>query len=107
MGTQLYIDNIYGIYFSSDETMLGNKRIDLDKNDDIIVDKDKKRYPGTSGLYESIFKKFPDETICTNADKQKYKSILLATNAHRRGHSTHYPIIDNKEHKNNRILAVW
>jgi len=67
--------------------MLGEryKRIDLDKNDDIIVDG--KRYPGTSGLYELIFKKFPEETICMNADKQKYKSILLATNAHRRCHS--------------------
>jgi len=54
--------------------MLGDKRIDLDENDDIIVDG--KRYPGISGLYELIFKKFPNETICTNADKQKYKNIL-------------------------------
>jgi len=61
------IDNVYGIYFSSDGTMFDDKRINLDKNDDIIVDG--KRYPGTPGLYELIFKKFPDETICTNADK--------------------------------------
>jgi len=66
--------------------------IDLDKNDDIIVDG--KRYPG---LYELIFKKFPNETICTNADKQKRKTILLATNAHRR-HSTHNLIMGNKGH---------
>jgi len=98
------IDNVYGVYFSSDETMLGDKRIDLVKNDDIIVDG--KRYSGTPGLYKLIFKKFPDETICTNADKQKYKSILLATNAHRRGHSIQNPIIGNKRHKYNRTLAV-
>jgi len=97
------IDNVYGVYFSSDGTMLGDKRIDLDKNDDIIVDG--KRYPGTPGLYELIFKKFPDETICTNADKQKYKSILLTTNAHRRGHSTHNPIMGNKGHKYKSIIA--
>jgi len=30
------IDNVYGVYFSSDGTMLDDKRIDLDKNDDII-----------------------------------------------------------------------
>jgi len=97
------IDNVYGVYFSSDGTMLGDKRINLDKNDDIIVDG--KRYSGTPGLYELIFKKFPNETICTNADKQKYKNILLATNAHRRGHSTHNPIMGNKGHKYKSIIA--
>jgi len=51
--------------------MLGDKRIELnlnlDKNDDIIIDG--KRYLWTPGLYELIFKKFPDETICTSADR--------------------------------------
>jgi len=98
------INNIYRVYFSSNGTMLTDKRIDLDKNDDIIVDG--KRYLGTPGLYELIFKKFPDETICTNAEKQKYKSILLATNAHRRGHSTHNSIMGNKGHKYKSIIAT-
>jgi len=80
--------------------MLGNKRIELDKNDDIIVDG--KKYPET--LYELIFKEFPDETICTNADKQK--SILLATNAHRRGYSTHNAIMGNEGHKYKNIIAL-
>jgi len=62
--------------------MLDDKRIDLDKNDDIIMDG--KRYVGTLDLYKLIFKKFPNETICTSANKQKYKYILLATNAYRR-----------------------
>jgi len=83
--------------------MLGDKCIDLDKNDDIIADG--KRYSGTPDPYELIFKKFPDETICTNADKQKYKSILLATNAHKRGHSMHNPIMCNKRHKYKNIIA--
>jgi len=91
------INNVYGVYFNSDGTMLDHKRIDLDKNDVIIVDR--KKYPGTSILYELIFKKFLDKTICTNADKQKYKNIPLATNAHKRGHSTHNPIMGNKGHK--------
>jgi len=58
--------------------MLDDKRINLDKNDIIV---DGRRYPKTPGLYELIFKKFPDETICTNADKQKYRSILLVMDA--------------------------
>jgi len=60
--------------------MLDAKCMDLDKNDIII---DGKKYPGTPSLYELIFKKFPDKTICTSIDKQKYKSILLATNVHK------------------------
>jgi len=83
--------------------MLGDKRIDLDKNDDLIVDG--KKYPETPGLYKLIFKKFPDQTICTNADKQKYKSILLATNAHRCDHCTHNPIMDSKGHRYKSIIA--
>jgi len=35
----VYINNVYIVYFSSDGgTMFSDKRIDLDKNDDIIVD---------------------------------------------------------------------
>ena len=97
------IDSVYGVYFSNDGTMLGDKRIDLDKNDDIIIDG--KKYVGTSGLYELIFNKFPNESKCTNADKQKYKSILLATNAHRRGHSTENQVMGNKGYKYRKIIA--
>jgi len=34
------IDNVYGVYFSSDGTMLDDKRIDLDKNDNVKMEKD-------------------------------------------------------------------
>jgi len=50
----------------------------------VIVDGIK--YKGTPGLYELIFKRIPDDTIYTENDKLAYKSILLATNAHRRSH---------------------
>jgi len=82
--------------------MLGDKRIDLNYN---VIIVDGKRYPGTPGLYELIFKKFPDETMCTNTDKQKYKSFLLATNAHIRGYSTYNPIMGNEGHKFKSIIA--
>jgi len=54
--------------------MFSDKRIDLDKNDDIIVDG--KKYSGIPGLYELIFKKFPDETICTNAQAEIQKHSI-------------------------------
>ncbi|XP_072746710.1 uncharacterized protein [Anoplolepis gracilipes] len=43
------------------------------------------RYIGTPGLYELIFKRIPDDELYTRGDDlEKYKSILLVTNAHRR-----------------------
>jgi hypothetical protein len=73
------IDQVYGVYFNDEGTLLGDKRFDIDKNDNIIVDG--VTYAGTPGLFELIFKRIPDDVIYTEEDKQKYKSLLLATNA--------------------------
>ena len=32
------VDNVYGVYFSGNGTVLGNKRIDLLRNDGIFID---------------------------------------------------------------------
>jgi len=80
--------------------MLGDERTNLDKNDDVI---DGKKYTGTPGLYGLIFKKIPNETIYIRV--LKYTSILLTTNAHKRGYSTHNPIMGNKGHKYKSIIA--
>lgn len=97
------MDNVYGVYFNDSGTMIGNKRIDLAKNDDIFVDK--KRYPGTRGLYELIFKKKPKINSYTDADKRNYKSILLATNAHKRKHDMHMQVKSNRGPKYVDIIA--
>ncbi|KYN00609.1 hypothetical protein ALC62_08619 [Cyphomyrmex costatus] len=95
--------DVYGVYFSDEGTMLGDKHITLNKNDDIIIDG--KRYDGTPGLYELIFMKFPNESICTDDDVQTYKSILLTTNAYRRGHNAGNQVLGNKGHKYKNIIA--
>ncbi|KYQ49806.1 hypothetical protein ALC60_11117, partial [Trachymyrmex zeteki] len=84
-------------------TMLGDKRIALDKNDDIIINR--KRYEGTPGLYKLIFMKFPNENICTDNDMHNYKSILLTTNAYRRGHSADSQVLGNKGYKYKNIIV--
>ncbi|KAL6256723.1 hypothetical protein P5V15_011651 [Pogonomyrmex californicus] len=66
---------------------------------------DNVRYNGTLGLYELIFKRLPDDAVFTEDDKQTYKSILLTTNAHRRGHSAHNPIKGNRGFKYINIIA--
>ncbi|KYQ47078.1 hypothetical protein ALC60_13905, partial [Trachymyrmex zeteki] len=97
------IDHVYGVYFDENGTMLGDKTFDVDSDDTIIVDG--VRYKGTSGLYELIFKRIPDDAIYTENDKETYKSILLATNAHRRRHNAEMPVKSNKGHKYKYIIG--
>ncbi|KYQ56418.1 hypothetical protein ALC60_04648 [Trachymyrmex zeteki] len=97
------IDHVYGVYFDENGTMLGDKTFDVDSDDTIIVDG--VRYKSTSGLYELIFKRIPDDAIYTKNDKETYKSILLTTNAHRRRHNAEMPVKSNKEHKYKHIIG--
>ncbi|XP_071581755.1 uncharacterized protein [Temnothorax nylanderi] len=97
------IDHVYGVYVGNDGTMLGDKRFDVNADDFVIVDG--VRYVGTPGLYKLIFKRIPDDAIYTENDVQKYRNILLATNAYRRGHSALKPVMGNKGHKYRHIIA--
>jgi len=56
-------------------------------------------YAGTPGLYKLIFKKIPDYDVYTEDDKQKYESLLLATNAHRRNYIEHSHLRSNRGYK--------
>lgn len=97
------MDYVYGVYFNNDGMMLGDKRFDVDKDDYIFIGD--VRYAGTPGIYELIFKRIPDDTVYTEDDKEKYRNILLATNAHRRGHDVRNPILGNKGYKYKNIIA--
>jgi len=97
------MDRTYGVYLDKDGMMFGSKRFDMDKADNIIIDG--MRYVGTPGLYELIFKRVPDDVICTEDDKQKYKSMLLTTNAHRYNHDPHDHVRGNREYKYKHVIA--
>jgi hypothetical protein len=97
------IDHVYGVYFDKNEMMLGNKRFDVDKDDAVIIDN--MRYIGTPGLYELIFKRIPDDIIYTDDDMHKYKSILLATNAHKRNYDAQGHLRSNRGYKYKQIIA--
>jgi len=56
-------------------------------------------------LYELIFKRIFD-IIYTENDKLTYKSILLATNAHRHSHKADNPIVGSKGYKYKNIIAL-
>jgi len=97
------MDHMYGVYLNKDGMMFGSKQFDVDRADNIIIDG--VRYAGTFGLYELIFKRVPDDVICTEDDKQKYKSLLLTTNAHRYNHDPHDRVRSNREYKYKHVIA--
>lgn len=97
------VDHVYGVYYDKNAMKLGDKNFDVDIEDNIIIDNVK--YKGTPGLFELIFKRIPDDTVYTDADKQKYKSILLTTNAHRRNHNAANPLLGNRGYKYKHIIA--
>ncbi|EZA56050.1 hypothetical protein X777_03875 [Ooceraea biroi] len=97
------IDRVFGVYVSQDGLMFGNKRFEVDNNDNILLDD--VRYKGTPGLYELIFKRHPDEVMYTDDDLQKYKSMLPTTNAHRRNYNAQDQLRGNKGHKYKHIIA--
>ena len=51
---------------------------------------------GTSGLYELIFKRIPDDLLYMEDDMNKYKSMLLATNAHK--HHSQGRVLSNRRY---------
>jgi len=57
------------------------------------------RYAGTFGLYELIFKKIPDDLLYTKDDMNKYKSMLLATNARKHKNQSQGRLLSNRGYK--------
>lgn len=99
IGTSKSIDNVYGVHLRDDKLMLGNLAFDITNDDNILING--KKYAGTRGLYELIFKKIPDETSYTETDMKNYKTILMITHAHKRGNQ----VMGNKGYKYRRIIG--
>jgi len=76
------VDYVYGVFLHKDGLMFGNKRFDVNNTDNIIID-DVRRYTWSLRV---IFKKIPNDLFYTK-DMNKYKSMLLATNARKHKHS--------------------
>lgn len=97
------IDKTYGVRLTNDGMMLGNKRFDVDRDNNIFLDN--VRFIGTPGLYELIFKKIPDDDVYTEADKQTYKSIMMMTNAYKHNYDAHDRIKSNRGYKYKHLIA--
>lgn len=74
-------DHKYGIIFNeqNEKFFIGDSELKIVDSDIIVQGK---RYKGTKGLYELLFKKYP--LNFTVQDEKNYVDIIFKTNAHRR-----------------------
>lgn len=83
--TRKQFDTIYGVRFVDGVWQIGDSNVEVDKSDNVIING--VTYKGTPGLFELIFKRIPNDAVYNASDLVKYKNILVATNAHKRGYS--------------------
>lgn len=95
-------DKIYGIRMDvdSEKFHIGDSEVKI-KGSDIVVQN--KRYKGTPGLHELLFKKTPRNF--TTDDEKTYQKIVKKTNAHRRYYKYNQQIKGNRSNKYKNIIA--
>ena len=95
-------DHRYGVRLNPDteKFYIGDSRMDIDGSDVIVKNK---RYKGTQGLYELLFKKEPK--FYNQEDEKNYRKIILKTNAHRRNYQSNAQIAGSKLKKYKHIIG--
>lgn len=94
------IDSSCGVRILSKGFRIGDKPIKF--KDDKIVFEDGNTMKTSMGLLELIFKVNPNEDLITPTDKEKYKNLILLTNAHRK----HYKEINDIRNKDPKYIHV-
>lgn len=95
------LDHTYGVRNADNKWMVGDSILEIDDDDSLRIGG--KRYEGTTGLYELLFMKHPEDY--TQNDLSAYKSILQDTNAHKRSYSPNTRLNVNKSKKYKDIIA--
>ncbi|CAH0391309.1 unnamed protein product [Bemisia tabaci] len=101
-----HFDTKFGVHAAPDRSFawqIGYKDIDFDKSDDIHIDHNV--FYGTRGLFELIFKRFPDNNIYNTADLETYKKILELTNAHLQGWKSTGNLASSNSSKYKQIIS--
>lgn len=97
------MDTVFGVHFVGEKLVIGDSEFDVDENDKLLIKG--VNYAGTRGIFELIFKKIPDEDLITDADRHKYRQILLSTNAYKRNYSSSAPNMGNRGYKYKHVIA--
>lgn len=96
------IDHNYGVRVEGNNWMIGDKALEIDK-DDLIIDG--KSYRGTRGLYELLFMNVPNEYTYEEEDLENYRQILEVTNVHRVNYSALGKVRSNRGKKYKNIIS--
>lgn len=105
-GNQHAFDRYFGVNFDprAVKWTIGNKEIMFDK-DDFIHLGENQFFMGTRGLFELMFKRFPDISIITERDKQNYEKILLISSAHKQANNPNAPLKSGRSDKFKKIIS--
>ena len=93
--------HVYGARLEGDGLMIGDSKLDVDEQDNIIINGIK--YKGTNGLFELIFKTKPFNY--TARDLAAFKNICENTNVHRKGYKPSSPIHRNTSEKYKNVIS--
>ncbi|XP_068994229.1 uncharacterized protein [Neodiprion pinetum] len=97
------LDTLYGVRsLSTARLMVGHLPISFERDSVCIGGT---LYPKTQGLLELLFKKMPNSAHVTRNDKEDYRNILLATNAHRKYDRATEPIRNAQSAKFEHLIA--
>ena len=95
-GNKKNLDTIYGVRKINDKMMIGDSPIEFDL---ARINVKNKSYPKTYGLMELLFKKEPDRSQISKADRENYQLIIEDTNAYRKRHREDTPILNSSSEK--------
>lgn len=96
------LDNVYGVRNLSNGLMIGDSLISFESDYIRIGDT---RYPKTKGLLELLFKKKPDGSSVSAGDRENFKNIILATNAHKKYYSSDGAVRNDNSYKFKNVIA--
>lgn len=93
--------HVYGARLAKDGIRIGDSQLTVDDNDNIKIKG--QTFKGTSGLFELIFESTPKKY--SKSDLNKFKTICMLTNSHRKAYSPSTPIHRNKSEKYKNVIA--
>jgi len=94
--------HVYGARMTDRGLLMGNSKVEMDNDDNLLIGG--KRYEGTKGLFELIFKQTPSKY--TAKDLKVFKKVCQETNVHKKHYSSDQPIHRNRSSKYTKIISV-
>ena len=93
--------HIYGARLETDGLHIGNSKLDVDEKDNITING--KKYEGTVGLFELLFKDTP--TAYSKDDLGKFREICVNTSCHKKKYDQSSTIHRNSSSKYKLIIS--